>query len=229
MQNPNQSRLGRTRFPALGAAGLRVFASSSHWLFMLFMFVVIGHCNCFGISFGFAILNWKPFYWSAQMTVVCVFLIFVEFCCIWLFWFWEATYCHSVLKEVSCNNYVLVHIIRVPQIQMFTPLDTLHDLFAPQYENHHGGCREYVGTGFACERTGLWSLDSFCIQRQQLLLLLLQLLLISTNLQVGVHVAIIILKLHGIDMFGFRTVWEHSVTQEITNPANQRGPKANLQ
>ena len=34
---------------------LRLFALSSHWFIVLFSFVVIGHCNCFG--FGFTTLN----------------------------------------------------------------------------------------------------------------------------------------------------------------------------
>ena len=36
---------------------LSVFASSSHWFVLLFAFVVIGHCDCFG--FGFTTLYWK--------------------------------------------------------------------------------------------------------------------------------------------------------------------------
>lgn len=34
---------------------LDVFASGSHWFIVLFTFVVIGRCNCFG--FGFTTLN----------------------------------------------------------------------------------------------------------------------------------------------------------------------------
>ena len=28
---------------------LRIFTSSFHWLIVLFTFIVIGHCNCFGL------------------------------------------------------------------------------------------------------------------------------------------------------------------------------------
>ena len=50
MQNQNQSRLGNMPFPALRAR-LRVSATSFHWFVLLFTFVVIGHCNCFGFGF----------------------------------------------------------------------------------------------------------------------------------------------------------------------------------
>ena len=36
-------------FPRL--APVRVFALSSHWFIVLFMFLVTGHCNCFGFGF----------------------------------------------------------------------------------------------------------------------------------------------------------------------------------
>ena len=51
MPNQNQSRLGRTCFPALGAVTLRVFASSSHW-FVLLTFIVNGHCNLLSLVRG---------------------------------------------------------------------------------------------------------------------------------------------------------------------------------
>ena len=38
---------------------LRVFVSRCHWSFVLFTFVVIGHCNCFDFGFGFTTLNGK--------------------------------------------------------------------------------------------------------------------------------------------------------------------------
>ena len=55
MQNRNQSRLGHTRLPALGVCYVYLFQV----LIVLFTFVVIGHCNCF----GFTTLKWKPLYY----------------------------------------------------------------------------------------------------------------------------------------------------------------------
>ena len=54
MPNHNQSQLGHTRFPALGAGYM-------YWFIVLFTFVMIGHYDCFG--FAFAILNWKALYY----------------------------------------------------------------------------------------------------------------------------------------------------------------------
>ena len=54
MQNQNQSRLGSHAFSRAWRR-LRVFALNSHWFVVLFTFVVIGHCDCFG--FGFTTLN----------------------------------------------------------------------------------------------------------------------------------------------------------------------------
>ena len=42
---PKSIVLGRTRFPALDAGYLHVFASSSNWLVVLFTSVVIGQRN----------------------------------------------------------------------------------------------------------------------------------------------------------------------------------------
>ena len=45
---------------------LHVFSLSFHWFIVLFTFVVIGHCNCFG--FGFTTLDWKPPYYQPIST-----------------------------------------------------------------------------------------------------------------------------------------------------------------
>ena len=39
---------------------LRVFNLSPHWFIVIFIFVLIGHCDYFG--FGFLTLNWKLLY-----------------------------------------------------------------------------------------------------------------------------------------------------------------------
>ena len=48
---------------------LRGFTLSSHWFIVLFTFVMIGHCNCFG--FGFTTLNWKPLYYQNNLYLPC--------------------------------------------------------------------------------------------------------------------------------------------------------------
>ena len=50
-QSQNQSCLARTRFPALDAGYMTVFASSSDWFIALFTPVVIGQSNYFGFGF----------------------------------------------------------------------------------------------------------------------------------------------------------------------------------
>ena len=47
---------------------LRAFASSSHWFIVLFTFLMIDDCNCFG--FGVTTLNWKPLFKGFLFNVV---------------------------------------------------------------------------------------------------------------------------------------------------------------
>ena len=49
-QNPNQSCLARTRFPALWHR-LRIFTLSCDWFIALYASVVIGQSNYFGVGF----------------------------------------------------------------------------------------------------------------------------------------------------------------------------------
>ena len=74
----------------------RVFALSSHWFVLLFTFVVIGHCNCFG--FGFTTLNWKPFYLllDTKTFITKRFL-----------WYWRLED-GLVFERIYCVRYLLV-------------------------------------------------------------------------------------------------------------------------
>lgn len=49
---------------------LLLFASRFYWLVVLFTFLMIGHCNCFG--FGFTILNKKPFWSICTLYISCI-------------------------------------------------------------------------------------------------------------------------------------------------------------
>ena len=51
----------------------RLHVLGCHWFIVLFIFAVIGHCNCFG--FGFTTLNWKPLYYHA---INCLFDYFLR-------------------------------------------------------------------------------------------------------------------------------------------------------